>query len=247
MTAAFVKDGYCILPYDKAVAEWAEAALIAARVVVQTPGDLRHGETWRVGVDELPTAPDGSIGGVALRGGWDALIDPPSEWHRAQLSVVYPGYPQQDPQDSDTAHGYRLRRDAAHVDGLLPEGPQRRRHLREPHAFILGIPLNMATQSPLVVWEGSHHLMQAAFAKAFAGVPPAAWGDVDVTDIYQTARKTVFATCRRRECPVRPGQATLVHRHCLHGVAPWQDNKDRADSRMIAYFRPHLTTLMDWL
>lgn len=245
--AGFQDDGYAVFAFDRRVAAWAQAAHSAALDVVQTPGDLRHGQTWRVGVDELPNAPDGSINGVPLLGPWDAVVPAPAAWHPAQLSVVYPGYPQQDVSDTDAAHGYRLRRDAAHVDGLLPEGPDRRRHLREPHAFILGLPLNQATASPLVVWRGSHQIMKAAFAKAFAGSDPAHWGDVDVTAIYQAARRTAFETCARVALPVRPGQATLVHRHTLHGVAPWGSGNAPPEGRMIAYFRPQLRDAADWL
>ncbi len=55
------------------------------------------------------------------------------------------------------AFRFRLNRDAAHLDGLLPIGPDKRRMVKEPHAWILGLPLNAcgAGASPLVVWEGS--------------------------------------------------------------------------------------------
>lgn len=241
------EDGFAVFPHDPKVLAWSVAAHMAALDVVQTLGDLRHGGTWRVGVDELPNAADGSIGGVPLFGAWQGVVPKPSVWHCAQLSVVYPGYPQQDALDTDAAHGYRLRRDAAHVDGLLPEGPQKRRHLREPHSFILGLPLNTATASPLVVWPGSHVIMQQAFATVLADVPTDRWGDVDVTDIYQAARRDVFATCKRVEVPVLPGQATLVHRHLLHGVAPWGMGTAPIEGRMIAYFRPQVSNICDWI
>lgn len=247
MTADFANDGFVVLPHDTAVADWATAASKPAHKVMQTKGDLRHGGTWRVGVDELPNAPDGSIAGVPLRGGWVDYVSTPAHWHQAQLSVVYPGYPKQDRQDSDAAHRYRLIRDAAHVDGLLPEGPAKRRHLREAHSFILGIPLTHVMQSPLVVWKGSHRIMKDAFAQAFAGVAPDVWGDLDVTDIYHEARRQVFATCERITCPVVLGQASLVHRHTVHGVAPWSASESAAQPRLIAYFRPLLGDVTTWL
>ena len=247
MTSPFDRDGYVVVPHDPKVLAWSHAAHEAATQVVKTPGDLRHGKTWRVGVDELPNGPDGSIGGVALTGAWASYVTMPEIWHEAQLSVVYPGYPQQDQTDSDAAHGFRVRRDAAHVDGLLPEGPGKRRHLREPHSFILGLPLNIATASPLVVWRGSHHVIKSAFAQAFEGVDPNLWGEVDVTDVYQTARRLVFETCPRVVVRVRPGQATLSHRHLVHGVAPWGAGTAPPEGRMIAYFRPHLAEVRDWL
>ena len=79
-----------------------------------------------------------------------------------QVSVTYPGYPRQDAGESDAQARYRRRRDAAHVDGLLPIGPHRRRMLKEPHAWILGLPVTEcgAGAAPLVVWEGSHEVMR---------------------------------------------------------------------------------------
>jgi hypothetical protein len=161
--------------------------------------------------------------------------------------VIYPGYPRQDVGESDAAHRFRIKRDAAHVDGLLPEGSAKRRHLREPHAFILGLSLNHVTQSPLVVWPGSHVLMRESFVAAFAGVDPDHWGDVDVTDTYQATRAKVFAQCPRVEVPSKPGEAVLLDRHLVHGVAPWGEDTGPAEGRMIAYFRPQFTRIGDWL
>ena len=45
-----------------------------------------------------------------------------------------------------------------------------------------------------------------------------------------------------------PGEAVLLHRHLLHGVAPWGETATAApEGRMIAYLRPEFTTLRDWL
>ncbi|MBE0554438.1 MAG: hypothetical protein IH625_12180, partial [Rhodobacteraceae bacterium] len=42
--------------------------------------------------------------------------------------------------------------------------------------------------------------------------------------------------------------ATLMHRLCLHGVAPWADGAIAApEGRVIAYFRPELASVADWL
>lgn len=242
---ALASAGVAVFPHDPAVARWAEAAQRLARDVLAQGGDFRHGRTWFVGVDALPNAPDGSVDGVPLAGAWRAYVDPPAQWHPAQLSVVFPGYPQQDTDESDTAHRFRRNRDAAHVDGLLPEGPQRRRHLREPHGFILGLPLDEVDASPLVVWRGSHQIMRAAFRKAFAGLPPKTWGDVDVTDVYQSTRRIVFDTCERVEVLGAPGQAIILDRHLVHGVAPWASEAP-GQMRMMAYFRP-LIDPENWL
>ncbi|MFT4706451.1 MAG: hypothetical protein ACI9TA_001827 [Reinekea sp.] len=233
-----VTQGYEVLPIDPRVTAWARAAYQAA--IALDTSTRRHRGTWFVGVDALPNAPDGAIGGVSM-----PFAHMAPDWHAAQVSIVYDGYPRHDAGESETAHRFRMNRDAAHMDGLLPEGPDKRRHLREPHAFIIGMALNEATASPLVVWEGSHLVMGAAFAHIFGGVDPADFGDVDVTDAYQNARREVFATCRRVEVPTAVGEAVVLHRHLIHGVAPWA-GKAPAEGRIIAYFRP-ITGYADWL
>jgi hypothetical protein len=225
-----VGTGYEVRSFDPAVARWAAAARYAA-LRLDTSA-RRHGGTCFVGVDLLPNAPDGSVDGVTMP--FAAMQD---RWHAAQVSIVYNGYPMRDEGETEAAHLFRLRRDAAHMDGLLPEGPQKRRHLREPHGFILGIALNETQASPLVVWEGSHLIMQAAFQAAFEGVDPNNYGDIDVTDVYQEARREVFARCARLEVPTVVGEAVILHRHLIHGVAPWEGTGPD-EGRMIAYFRP---------
>lgn len=232
--------GYTVFDWDQRVADWAKAAWTVASEIGVFPD--RCGGTWHVGVDALPNEADGSIMGVPLRGPLD--IDW-TEWHRAQLSVIYPGYPRQDKDESDAAFRFRKHRCAAHMDGLLPEGPKRRRHLREPHAFILGLPLTAVVESPLVVWPGSHILMGLAFERAFAGIDPMEWGEVDVTDIYQSARREVFKRCTPEAVVARPGQAVLLHRHLIHGVAPWEGSNEAC--RMVAYFRPQFSSVGEWL
>ena len=62
---------------------------------------------------------------------------------------------------------------------------------------------------------------------------------MDVTEIYQAARREVFDTCPRILLHGPPGTVSLVHRLALHGVAPWMPGADaREEGRMIAYFRP---------
>ena len=68
--------------------------------------------------------------------------------HPAQLSVMFPGYPRPKGDESDVAFGYRLRRDAAHVDGVKMFGENRRRRVEEPHAWVLGLPLNETSPRP---------------------------------------------------------------------------------------------------
>jgi hypothetical protein len=150
--------------------------------------------------------------------------------------------------ESDAAFRFRRDKDAAHVDGLLPVGTDKRRYLQEPHAYVLGIPLNQCAAAPMVVWEGSHHIMRDAFKAALSGIDPENWAQTDLTDIYQSARKCCFETCNRREITARMGGSYLIHRLTLHGVAPWKNGDTCPDEgRMIAYFRPELTNIKNWL
>lgn len=243
-----VKTGFTVFAYDPAVARWADAALRIGRKVAADPDirrtNLRHGETWFVGVDALPSAPDGSISDVPLDGSWRNHVTAPERWHPAQLSIVYPGYPLQDEGESAANHSYRIRRYGAHVDGLLPEGPARRRYLKEPHAFILGLPLNLSNAAPLMVWPGSQKIMAAAFEVLRTVDDPM---NHDITDIYQTARRKVFGQIEPQAIVAEPGQAVLLHRHLLHGVAPWNEAAMAPqEGRMIAYFRPQFSAL-EWL
>ncbi|MFA3915990.1 hypothetical protein [Ruegeria hyattellae] len=258
MVEGFRQKGWIRFPFDPVLAEWVAHALPAARAAIDDP---RHSKwhdcegTWFIGVDALDNDSDGRVNGSPpLAGqamhfihhhlGAQAL-------HKGQVSVIYPGYPRPRRGEGDAAFRYRARRDAAHVDGLKLSGPERRRRVEEPHAWILGIPLTDATPdaAPLVLWEGSHHPLGSAFADTFAAHPLEAHATLDITDIYQATRRDVFENCPRIELPARPGEAYLLHRHLLHGVAPWAENAtaDR-DGRMIAYFRPEFPEgLARWL
>jgi hypothetical protein len=254
----FMAAGWATFGFDPEVRAWADSVLPAARLAARDPTQthwLRCGGTWFVGVDALPNDERGAVGnGRPLTGAvMNFINDIPGfglPLHKAQVSICYPGYPQPSEEETATAFQYRVKRDAAHVDGLLAEGPQKRRYLKEPHAYILGLPLADADSgaSPLTVWEGSHVIMRRAFERAFDGVEPEQWRQVDVTDLYQAARRDVFSSCKRIELPASPGEAMLLHRHVLHGVAPWREgSKADADGRMIAYFRPEFPSVSDWL
>lgn len=254
----FLEQGWLVFAHDAELAEWTTHALRAAQTAIAAPTNAHWHQcegTWFVGVDALNNDPVGRIDGSQPLGGTAVQfikthIGPMSPLHRAQLSVIKPGYPRPRSGESDAAFGYRQHRDAAHVDGLLATGPNRRRKIREPHSFVLGLPLTKAgaDAAPLVVWQGSHHIMRAAFKKAFADHAPATWPDIDITDVYTTARRTVFETCPRITLPAQPGESTLLHRLTLHGVAPWCSSATAdKDGRIIAYFRPEMMTISDWL
>lgn len=69
-----------------------------------------------------------------------------------------------------------------------------------------------------------------------------------MTAAYQEARREVFASCERLALPSAPGEAVLVHRHLLHGVAPWGEHATAApEGRMITYFRPEFPAIADWI
>lgn len=238
--------GWRKISISKRIAAWSDAAHpVAVKVLQETAEPLRCGGTWAVGLDLLPNEADGSIGGVPLP--WDVLGLAPQPLHRAQLSTVHPGYPQPSPDETEAGYGFRLRRDSAHLDGLLAIGPEKRRMVKEPHAWILGLPLTSSAASPLVVWEGSHLVMQAALARVFAGHAPDTWGDVDITEAYQTARAEVFRSCKRLELPGVPGEAVVLHRHLIHGVSPWAEGaKAPPEGRIVAYFRPLMPSVAAW-
>lgn len=242
-----VDPGWSRIGPDPAIRAWADSARAAAlRALAATDEAWRCGGTWFVGVDALPNSPDGAIHGTPFP--WDALPLRPEPLHRAQLSVIRHGYPRPSPDETPAAFAFRRDRDAAHLDGLLPIGPDKRRMVKEPHAWILGLPLNRATAAPLTVWEGSHEILRAALLKALAPHPPESWGEIDVTDAYQQARREAFATCRRLELAASPGEATLIHRLTLHGVAAWKSGDTAPpEGRMIAYLRPQLASVRDWL
>ncbi|WP_374332105.1 hypothetical protein [Aestuariivirga sp.] len=254
----FLADGFLRFAADPAMLAWAYHARPVAAAAAHDPAHaawLRSGGTWFVGVDALPNDPQGGLsGGPPLAGAamdfirGELALDLPL--HRAQVSVCYPGYPRPSPEESAAAYSFRRSRDAAHVDGLHGEGPEKRRFLREPHAYILGVTLTeqSADAAPLTVWKGSHRIMTAMFATAFAGRSPQDWKAIDVTAPYQDARRQAFARCERMALPSAPGEAVLLHRHLLHGVAAWGETATAApEGRMIAYFRPEFASPGEWL
>ena len=230
-------------------AAWADHAADIASRVLADPANAhwyRGDRTWFAGVDCLPNDETGRLsGGPALSGGFLDDI-PQAPLHPAQVSAVFPGYPKPMEGESAAASRFRRTRDGAHVDGLLPIGPDRRRMIREPHAYILGLPLsiNGEGESPLVVWEGSHALMRAAFELVLAPYDVEDWPDVDLTDVYQATRRQAFETCRRVTVPGVPGEAVLLDPLMLHGIAPWAAGSE--GPRIVSYFRPE-TDHLTWL
>ncbi|MEO1238557.1 MAG: hypothetical protein AAFW64_02650 [Pseudomonadota bacterium] len=245
---------FTVFPADAPLAPWIAAARARADVALGDPSLAqwwRAEKTWFVGVDALANNADGAVAGVRPAGraitAARQIADGP--WHPMQVSAVRPGYPGTGAQDNPAQHRFRLQRDGAHLDGLLPVGPNRRRHLREPHGFLLGLALTQADAdaSPLVVWDGSEEIIRDAFTAAFAGHDPEDWAEVDVTEAYKAARRRVFDTCPRRTVPLAQGEGVLVHRMAIHGIAPWgQGTKADPMGRVMAYLRPRVDPLW-WL
>lgn len=243
--ADFARTGWMRFSFDPALADWARHAAGMAMSSATDPVNaswLRCGGTWFVGVDALANDEQGRLpGGPPLAGAAIEAARTVAEapLHRAQASIMYRGYPKQGDDEDDAAFGFRLRRDAAHVDGLHRIMPGRRRLLKERHAWLLGVPLNESEAAPMTIWEGSHEVMRDALSRAYEGVPPSDWASHDITAPYQAARKQCFETLRRIELRATVGEAYLVHRLALHGVAPW--GAATGTYRAIAYFRPELT------
>ncbi|WP_375281897.1 hypothetical protein [Pseudooctadecabacter sp.] len=241
------RDGFAVFPEDPDVARWVQAAYRAGLTAIGDPDLqakwLRHGGTWFVGVDALPTKGDGSIHGAPLAGAWRGAVPQVTQWHRAQLSVTYAGYPRKDEVDTEASHRFRLRRCSGHVDGLHAENG--RRIVRELHAFILGMPLNDTEACPLMVWPGSHHVIGAALRTVIGDRDPCG---IDVTDAYVAARRAVFDTITPVPVIASPGQVMVLHRHLVHGIAPHDPQVTMPDDgRMVAYFRPECSQSHDWV
>lgn len=242
--------GWTRFPAEPQLDAWLAQVGPRAETVVDTQQQdwMRHGNTWFAGVDVLDNDSQGRVAGGPVLTCAALQAAGPLPLHKGQVSVTYPGYPGRDPDETDAAHRFRKNRDAAHLDGLLPIGTARKRMIQEPHAWILGLPLTPMTRdnAPLVVWEGSHHLLRDALKMALDPYPPETWTNVDVTEAYQAARRACFETCKRVEITAKPGEAILLHRLILHGVAPWTGPK--APPRSVVYFRPiHPGGIPAWL
>ena len=244
---------------DDRILDWLDAALPACRSAVADPANgqwFRHGDTWFVGVNALNNDERGAVpGGPPIDGPFRSVVEDAMGmrnvgWDRAQVSVCYPGYPQFSGDEPEAAHRYRIKRSAAHIDGLNRVGPERRRHLLECHAFILGIAMVefSADASPFVVWEGSHKVAREVFEQVYGDHEVADWSSIDITGTYQDLRREIFNRIEPQSIALRPGQCFLAHRHVLHGMAPWGDGaRATDDGRMICYFRPEFRDQRRWL
>lgn len=259
MTDRFFKDGYARFAFDPLLSDWIMQVKSAALATRHDPALirdwLRGAGTWFVGVNALGNDGQGCVGNSGpLRGQAIGFVRKTLGFgqgglDRAQVSICYPGFPKRMQAESDAAFAFRQNRDAAHVDGLHPTGPQRQRRLEEFSGFLLGIPITDTGRgaAPLVVWQGSHKIMAQMFHQQLAAVPVENWPEIDLTQPYQRARKQVFETCIRKILHAKPGESYVLHRMALHGVAPWQtDAIAPSEGRAVLYFRPEIDRA-DWL
>ena len=251
--------GWCSFPSDEGIRNWVSHTLPVTKGIVNSAENshwMRYQNTWFAGVNVLTNDAEGRVtDGPRLQGNitefiYNILHLKTDNLDKGQISVCFAGYPKPMQAETEATFRYRLNRDAAHLDGLLAVGLQRRRYLREPHSYILAIPLVESPKdaAPFVVWEKSHEIIKQEFQKIYNSIRQDQWHDIDVTQAYQEMRKHIFEHCRRVAISVSPGETYLVHRHCLHGMAPWPKTiPNTADGRMICYFRPHSIDIQSWL
>ena len=251
----FELKGWVKFKFDERVVRWANAA--NSKIISKLKNkeifdnNLTCQGTWFVGVDALENDTDGALGEISLSGPFESLMKRTEArgLHAAQVSIIFEGYPKPRDQESESSFNFRLKRDAAHVDGLIADFPGGPRKLKEPHAYVLGIPLNQAPKgaSPVVVWEGSHHLISKAFSRLFLNRDPKEWAHLDVREVYIQTRKSIFEKCKRRVLHANLGESYMIHRLCLHGISAWDfEVKNFNEGRKIAYFRPELQHLGRW-
>jgi len=253
MSGGFSDSGWRRFPMDADLGAWLDkirpAALATRWDPVLSETWLTCQGTWFVGVNALANdgagrvADSGPLRGAAAQFVRNLPGFQTAPFDQAQVSITYPGFPRRRAGESDASWTFRRVREAAHVDGLHPHGPKRRRKLGEFQGFLLGVPLTEADDkaAPLVIWEGSHRILRAMFQKALAPHRPERWHEVDLTEAYHAARATCFETCRRVVLHAKPGEAYVLHRMALHGVSAWQEGAVAApDGRAILYFRPEI-------
>ncbi len=255
----FHQNGWCRFEQDPALLTWLQNATGPALATRHDPDMAKAWlccqGTWFVGVNALANDGQGVVGnsgplnGKAMTfirqelGFGDIELDP------AQVSICYPGYPKPREGESDAAFRFRRDRAAAHLDGVHLDRPTKARKIEEFQGFLLGVPVTETNDraAPLVVWENSHRIMQAAFQECLKDHPVESWHQLDLQVPYQRARKQVFEECTRIAVHAKPGEAYLLHRFSIHGISPWLGGAEApTEGRAILYFRPE-TDRETWL
>ena len=263
----YQQHGWCRFGADADVLQWVHHALPAAEKAISASQHrhwFRYQNTWFVGVNALPNNDRGQVeNGPPLQGQAADFIRQKlkadmSSLDQAQVSAIFAGYPKPSETEPETFFNYRLRRDAAHIDGLLKDSTvsESARFAREYHEYILAIGMtnNDNSASPLVVWRGSHAVFQSEFVRFFAGYEAKRIGSTDISGFYRSVRKRVLESCERVELPLQRGESVVAHRMLLHGTAPWRDrgeeprlNAQPNTPRILCFFRPITLTADEWL
>ncbi len=252
--------GWHRLAANAALLNWSQAHLPAAQACMQATQNLqwwRYQDTWFAGVNALDNDKLGAVANnpslpksllTSLANYCESPIKPLDQ---GQISAIFPSYPQIDPQQSTAANRFRQEHFAAHLDGLVPLGTQRRRHLTEQHSFILGISLteHPPAAAPIMVWPGSHQRIQQWLINTLEGMPPNQWQEVDLTYAYQTLRHQILHDTQPQALHLAKGEAYVLHRHIIHGMGHWPEDLEdgHQQGRIIAYFRPCWHSPQKWL
>ncbi len=245
----YLHKSHCLFHYDERLIAWINSILPYADATMTDPANAewwRWGNTWFAGVNVLPNDKFGACEtGLPLQGEAYEFakhhIPLCDDLDKAQISVCTKGYPK---DDGTAGFAFRQNKDAAHLDGLIKEN--NRRFMQEYHGYILGIALNEvdAKSAPVIVYEGSHKIVQAWLQKRFAGERD--WDKLDLTDEYNILRQEVLQSCPRTILPLRKGEAFILHRHSIHGTARWES--EATTPRKLAFFRPAISvSKTQWL
>ncbi len=257
----YQRDGWYQFSADDQILGWLESIQTVVGQAIAAPQNQhwwRYQGTWFVGVNVLPNDGRGRVNaGPTLTGAAANFLAKYLKadlgaFDKAQLSIVRAGYPQADKHETKAALAYRRDRDAAHIDGLLKDAVAAGRYAREYHHYLWAIALHDGSlcTSPLVVWRGSHRLIQDSFRRFFADKDIESISQYDVSECYAATRKQVFEQCERVALPLQRGQSVVAHRFLLHGTAPWSRSQrgiKQTDARGLCFFRPELKDLHRWL
>ncbi len=253
LSEQFNELGWCRFPADTPILSWVDSIRREAESCLSDPALAhwwRYQHTWFVGVNCLANDDRGRVNkGPGLAGAAVNFIEQTLgstlQLDQGQISAIMPGYPRADPDQTEASFRYRLKREAAHVDGLLLEDGER--YAREYHAYILAIGLHDVESgaSPFVVWNGSHKLIHRSLRSELDAYPEHQWPSIPIGDVYKQARRSAFDECQRVELSLNAGEAVLVHRLMLHGTAAWQS--DQRGARVLCFFRPQTLLPQAWL
>ena len=109
----FGEKGYREFGYDEQVAKWAEFAKKKGNRILADPAQLQKWlqceGTWFVGVDVLPNDSRGDFINTQFPNVFKSFMSKINlkPYHKAQLSVIFPGYPKPRIGDSEAAFEYR--------------------------------------------------------------------------------------------------------------------------------------------